>query len=365
MCHNQTMKRFFLTALIILTTACSPVDVTVPSEVTVTLTPSPIPTAIEIASSSTPDSFTATPEAMAPGPILAELGYSEADHEMFAPANYRIETREWEGAPTQVLVHTNPETKEERVDGMEVTINGEKEWVRGIYYKIETDPNAGGFVIDVMVHPLQNERAYFSTEDGAENVYGELKKAIAYQLEMTSEQLEKYLAEHDYKVKIRLPENLNPGSGGSPSLLKASEPVEVDLRKPIVFGARAEPYLNELLENGAKIPESAEFIKGDSRAKAGIFVSEGQIFIFEKFYGTVAVRKSGFEAHGLFRYLELLARMRAGFQDVRGGENSLIGQVNRMSGKGYETGDTIVDRNVFLTANSTDTDYEFTVFELK
>jgi len=354
----QVLASFLFITLL---AACASAPITQTSEVVETLKvlPSPTATATPIPTatlSPTPDSIAIV------SPILAELDYDAADHEMFAPENYRIEVREWFGEQVQMLIHTNPNDKQERIDGMEVAINDEKQWVRGLYYPISSDPNAGGFIVDIMVHPLQNERVQFAdAEAGSNAVYGELVKAIANQLGVPAAQMPQYLQKHDYKVKIRLPENLKPGSKQSPSLLKASELVEVDLSKPVTRISRAEPYLSESLGKRVEIPETARFLWGDSRATQAIFVANSQFYLVETFDGTVANRRDYVESVNLWEFFELIAHMQNGYSDSNGSK----GLIQWFIDTPFENSGFILDSTVFLNPNSHNTSFEPTILDIK
>jgi hypothetical protein len=360
-------KIIFVLVLVIILSSCLPSQTTTPSPVIGRGTPEgqgegiPATTTPEVTATSAPSS---TPESgTAIVSILTELDYDAADHESFAAANYKIETSEWQRQQAQMLIHTNPTDKLERVDGMEVTINGEKQWVRGLWYETPAYPGTGGIVLDIMVHPLQNERAQFSDpEKGPNAVYGEYLKAIACQLGITLEQMPKYLVEHDYKVKIYLPEALNPGSKASPSLLKASDqPVEIDLSKPWIYVARAEPYLNADLEDRAEIPENAKFLWGDSRAREASFVIDKKLYLVETFSEIVASRRDYVESINLWEFFELIAHMQSGYSDTSGGK----GLIQWFIDTPFGSSQFILDSTIFLNPNSNNTSFEPTVLDFK
>jgi hypothetical protein len=239
---------------------------------------------------------------------------------------------------------------------MKVTINGVEQWVRGIY--------DGNFIVDIIVHPLQNERLYFAEEGGAESVYGEVLKAIAHQKGISVDGLTAQLEVNNNIIEIYLPEALRPGSKASPTIITPSDPVEVDLSKPIVYAARSEPYLGAGFTNGATVPEEAQVIMSDSRGRVAMFVVDGQLHIVSTWYDNVTMRSAGVESSVLFRALEILARMNGEFVDTQSAGNTLIDKVIKLGGKGYETGDTILEKSAFAKLNP-ESGYDFTVLKFK
>jgi hypothetical protein len=225
--------------------------------------------------------------------VLTLLNFNPADHESFDPANYRIETREWGGQEVQMLIRDEPTQEGERIDAMQVTISGVEQWVRGIYYPVE---GYGGMAIDVIVHPLQEQRAYFSTPEGAQAVYGELLTAIAHQKGMSAEGLQNYLETNDKKIEIVLPEFANPDNHSknrSPSYLQASEPVTVDLSKPVVYATRSGSYINQEVAPGVTVPDGIRWVVGQSDAGIAVFVANEQLFVVYESDGNMTSDRAG------------------------------------------------------------------------
>ena len=354
---RKIRSNHFLILFCLLLTACAPV--TGPSQVTVTLTPptprlSPTPIPILV-----PPEATATAEVAS---VVADLDYDAKDHASFAPENYMIRTQEWQGQNIQVLIHVNPETKAERIDGMEVTINGEKQWVRGLWYETAEYPGSGGFVLDMLNTPTQDTR--YHIVDGADpnDIYGELLRAVAHQRGIPYDNVWEYIQSHDYKVSVRLPENANPGSKVSPSQLRLSPLTEVDFAKPFVNAYRGDTYAGADF-NGADVPEQAMYLVGDSDWRNALFVVDGQLHFAQINYTKGGFNgTAGYRAGDLFTGLEMLAGMQEGFVDSGSGDNSFI----RRATKGFREGNTIVNSSLFFQQTPPpEFKIEYSIFELR
>lgn len=309
--------------------------------------------------------------------LLADLDYDAADHESFGPANNHIGTVaelagtdkaiDWLPADTQLLINTNPNTGEQRVDATLVDVNGDgqPEWVRGLHYPVS---GYGGMSIDVIVHPQQDGRAYLAGPEAAQAIYGELLTAIAHQTGMSEAGLQNYLASHDNKIEIRLPEFWNPDNHSrnrSPSYLQASEPTVVDLSKPIVYASRSGVYLDQEVAPGVAVPDGIRWVAGSSDTGIAVFVANEQLFIVFEADGNVTADRIGNIPSRLLRSFEAIAGMRPGFVDTQGEGNSLLEEIARGFGRSYSDGDTVVDRDVFFTTLPDFSDFDFTVFEWK
>jgi len=311
------------------------------------------------------------------GSVLSNLDLNQEDHANFDPANYRVgsvadlsatdKAIDWLSTDTPVLINTNPITGEQRVDATFVDTNGDgtPEWVRGLYYPVE---GYGGMAVDVIVHPQQDQRAFFAEPGSAQAVYGELLTAIAHQLGMSVESLQNQVAGGDTTVEIRLPEFSNPDNHSknrSPSYLQASDPVSVDLSKPVVYATRSGTYIDQEVAPGVTVPDGIRWVVGDSDAGIAVFVANEQLFIVYESDGNMTTDHPDSVAARMFRALDMIARMQAGFVDTRGEGKSILETTGKVSGKFYYDGATVVNRDVFFTTNPEFTAYETIVFELK
>ncbi len=284
--------------------------------------------------------------------VLTTLDYDLTDHESYDPKYYTIETREWQGQPVQMLIHDNPEAEGTRIDAMEVEINGELRWVRGLWYETSQYPGSGGIVLDMPVSPGTDLATYFAEENGPDSVYGQFLKAIAHQRGIPESQIWDYIVEHDYKIKIRLPQRAN-GSSYSPSLLTESDLVEVDFSQPFYRSNRAEVNLGQAV-NGVvltDLPERALFLLGDSRERSGLFVdAQGALNLIRFDYeGSLITGLPEYSSWSLFTELELLAAMTDSFSDAGDfGSDQWMLKFGDRAGRKYIIGNTIVDRDVFV-----------------
>ncbi len=358
-------KIIFVLVLAIILSACVPTSTPQTSEVSETSEVLPA-TAISAPSlTPEPPQPTETPTPEFPTAILAELGYDAKDHESFAPANYHFETREWMGQQVRMLIHDDPKIDGERIDGMEVTINGETQWVRGVYYPVD---GFGGMNVDVLVHPLQERRAFFTNPEGSQDVYEELLTAIAHQLGMSQEGLQNHLATNDNKVTVRLPQFWNPDNHSqnrSPSYLQASPPVIVDLSKPVVYATRSGAIIGQEVAPGVTVPDGIRWVVGDSNAGIAVFVANEQMFVVYESDGNMTSDRAGSISSRLFAAFDVMASMGSGFVDNIGKGQSLLERQVELAGKYYRDGNTIVDREVFWKTNADYSDYLYTLFTLK
>ncbi len=324
---------------------------------TATELPEPTPT--------TPASGEAGEQTQEIANILTTLDLDEKDHESYTDANYRIETREWMGQQVEMLIHDDLRIEGERIDAMKVEINGVEQWVRGAYYPVE---GYGGMAIDVIVHPLQEKRAFFSTPEGAQAVHGELLTAIAHQKGMSEQGLADYLANNNNKIEIVLPQFWNPDNRSknrSPSYLRASEPQIVDLSQPVVYASRTGSYINQEVAPGVTVPDGIRWVVGQSDAGIAVFVANEQLFIVYESDNNMTSDRAGSIASRLFAAFDAVAEMQSGFVDTQGEGRSFLEKQTDLSGKDYVDGNTVVDREVFWRTNVDYTEYEFTAFELK
>ena len=301
--------------------------------------------------------------------LLADLDYDASDHESFGSEFYTIETREWQGQQVRMLIHDDPSVEGQRIDGMEVMIDGELRWVRGLWYPTTAYPGSGGIVLDMPVSPGTDLATYFREENGPNSVYGQFLRAIAHQRGIAESQIWDYIVEHDYKIKIRLPNRAN-GSSYSPSLLTESELVEVDLSQPFYRSHRAEVNLGQAV-NGVvltDLPERVLFLIGDSRERSGWFVDAQGALVRVRFdyEGSMITGRAEYVSGDLFDQLEILAAMTDGFSDAGDfGPNQWLQKFFARVGASYRPGNTILDRDLFAKYNDAFTDYTWSLFTRK
>ena len=351
--------RKIIISIFIIFTACTPAPaVTATLSPTQTISPPIVPTVTK--------TVVPTPES-ATDLLLTALDFNPADHESFAPANYHIETREWQGQQVKMLIHDDPSVEGNRIDAMEVMINGELQWIRGLWYETPQYPGSGGIVLDMPVSPTVELTTQFSESTGPDAVYGELLAAVAHQRGISESAIWKYIQEHDYKIKIRLPQRAN-GSSYSPSLLTESELVEVDFSQPFNRANRGKVNLGQDV-NGVivnHLPENVLFLTGDSRERSAWFVDEKGALNHIRFDyedGSITGRAEH-ASGGLFNQFEILAAMTDGFSDASDfGSSQWLEKFFDRSGANYREGNTVIDRDVFAKYNADFTDYTWSVFK--
>ena len=301
--------------------------------------------------------------------IMTTLDINPADHESYNPAFYHIETIEWQGQQVNALIHDDPSVEGDRIDGMEVMINGELQWIRGLWYPTSQYPGSGGIVLDMPVSPLQELTTQFAETTGPDAVYGELLTAVAHQRGIPESQIWDYIVEHDYTIQIRLPQRAN-GSSYSPSLLSESELVAVDFSQPFYRSNRAEVNLGQPV-NGVvltDLPETSMYLIGDSRERSAWFVDASGALNHIRFdyEGGMITGRAEHVSGDLFGQLEILAAMQDGFSDAGDfGESQWLKKLFARAGANYRPGNTVIDRDVFAQYNLDFTDYTWSVFERK
>ena len=297
--------------------------------------------------------------------VLTALDLDEKDHESFDPKYYTIETREWQGQQVQMLIHDNPEVEGTRIDAMEVEINGELRWIRGLWYATSEYPGSGGIVLDMPVSPGTDLATYFAEENGPDSVYGQFLKAIAHQRGISESQVWDYIQEHDYKIQIRFPQRAN-GSSYSPSLLTESDLIEIDLSQPFYRSNRAEVNLGQAV-NGVvltDLPECALFLLGDSRERSAWFVdAQGALNLIRFDYeGSMITGRAEHTSSDLFDQFEILAAMTDEFSDVADfGPSQWLAKYFARTGANYRPGNTVLDLYTFLKYNADFTDVDWSL----
>lgn len=323
-----------------------------------------------------PPTATATPPGTAANANVANI-LQQLDYPAGNPADYTIAAKTFQGRSVESLVNT----KQQRVDAMQVELNGRQEWVRGIHYSVDMQQyykstsgvdippltQLGGVAFDA-VFTRKDSSGHFGREgfkdvqQGPAIVMDAVFRIIAQQQGIGISEVPQFVLDHKYKVPITLPqrEEITAGilSQKNPSDIQAApNPAEVDLTQPIVIAIRAFDHRDGY---GIRdVPESSLFRTGiTSYLFSGLAVnSVGQFLVLAistdpKDDSMIDPTDTFDNATMLFEALEIGAETHPGYHDDPSSNTNLIAEMRKRIGLHYKPGNTVIPEDPFFVSTT-------------
>lgn len=286
--------------------------------------------------------------------LVNEMGYP-AEEAIY----YQIKNVEFNGKTYQSLVHVDPGSGKERIDAMYT--ENLSQWYRGLYYEVPGVENAGGFVVDFVTNT--GRRVGFTDfEKGPKDFYEQTLIMIIKQTNgkygSTPGALQQYLNFHNGIIPdFSYPVVSHDSILRSPPYVEPSQPVPLDLKKPMFIGSASQP------------PKGGEPLKlGDLRFWRSFSVENGQLKYvqtnaFDSDWGdgstTIDLIPAASLNISLYTFFEASARIYESKNYPLERPKDFLSTIIAHSWDNVLPEDFVIKRNVFCIYNSTSGNYEY------
>jgi len=285
--------------------------------------------------------------------VLTTLGYRRDA----PPEDYALRTIRFQNHRYRALIRIKGGVSRHRIDGMDVTIKGHSQWVRGLFYRDPQRPLYGGIIDDAIYDDSHRRQGFTNAIRGPALLYDALERALAHQKHISVRALGPYLHAHGYIVSGLILPTTNSGDAAY-SDLQPSAPVTVDLRLPITVTIRSQgPEGDEGLPLGS-IPKGNILALGGPGVHNAWYVTHRQLhfatYVSDKYHPILIRTRSGSVSFYLFIMCELLANMSPAFHDRHEVTGNFVQRLFGRTDNQYQ-GTTVIPQEWFLQSGPSGT----------